>query len=184
MRLYHTGYSEIKYPDIHYGRKNADFGQGFYLSDDDEFSKRWAKERNGEKTYLNCYELSAEDLKIKRLKKDTEWFDYILQNRAGKLDILAEYDIIIGPIANDTIYNTMGILTSGLLDRKTILEILMVGSTYEQIVIKTEKAVSNLRFISSSVLAHEEIESYKDIVKQEETAFQKAFAEIVENSFN
>jgi len=60
----------------------------------------------------------------------------------------------------------------------------MVGSTYEQIVIKTGKAVSNLRFISSSVLAHEEIESYKDIVKQEETAFQKAFAEIVENSFN
>lgn len=60
----------------------------------------------------------------------------------------------------------------------------MVGSTYEQFVIKTEKAVSNLRFISSNVLAHEEIESYKDIVKQEKTAFQKAFAEIVENSFN
>ena len=60
----------------------------------------------------------------------------------------------------------------------------MVGSTYEQIVIKTEKAVSNLHFISSSVLTHEEIETYRDVVKQEEAAFQKAFAEIVENSFN
>jgi hypothetical protein len=32
MLLYHTGFDEIKHPDIHIGRKNADFGQGFYLS--------------------------------------------------------------------------------------------------------------------------------------------------------
>ena len=30
--LYHTGFSAIPSPDIRYGRKNADFGQGFYLS--------------------------------------------------------------------------------------------------------------------------------------------------------
>lgn len=32
MLLYHTGYQEIREPDIHHGRKNADFGQGFYLT--------------------------------------------------------------------------------------------------------------------------------------------------------
>ena len=26
MLLYHTGFDEIKHPDIHIGRKNADFG--------------------------------------------------------------------------------------------------------------------------------------------------------------
>jgi len=30
MILYHTSDREIVYPDIHHGRKNADFGWGFY----------------------------------------------------------------------------------------------------------------------------------------------------------
>ncbi|MBQ9562757.1 MAG: DUF3990 domain-containing protein [Lachnospiraceae bacterium] len=45
LELFHTGYQIIERPDIHAGRTNADFGQGFYLSDDEEFSKRWARER-------------------------------------------------------------------------------------------------------------------------------------------
>ena len=32
MTLYHTSYQIIREPDVRYGRKNADFGQGFYLS--------------------------------------------------------------------------------------------------------------------------------------------------------
>ena len=32
MTLYHTSDREIRNPDIHYGRKNADFGWAFYLS--------------------------------------------------------------------------------------------------------------------------------------------------------
>ena len=51
MRLYHVGFDSIPYPDIHYGRKNADFGQGFYLTDDKEFSNRWAKEKSGSDTF-------------------------------------------------------------------------------------------------------------------------------------
>ena len=31
-------------PDITIGRKNADFGQGFYLTDDLDFTRRWARE--------------------------------------------------------------------------------------------------------------------------------------------
>ena len=29
MKLYHTSKTEIRNPDIHHGRKNADFGWGF-----------------------------------------------------------------------------------------------------------------------------------------------------------
>ena len=61
MRLYHACNEVIKNPDVHYGRKNADFGQGFYLSDDLEFSKRWAKERRGMDTVINVYELDTTD---------------------------------------------------------------------------------------------------------------------------
>ena len=51
--LYHTGFQSIPEPDIRYGRKNADFGQGFYLSADLAFSKRWAREQKGLSTWLN-----------------------------------------------------------------------------------------------------------------------------------
>ena len=37
-------FEEIRSPDVHHGRKNADFGQGFYMSPDRSFSERWAKE--------------------------------------------------------------------------------------------------------------------------------------------
>lgn len=39
MVLYHTGYQEIRVPDIRHGRINADFGQGFYLTANEEFSE-------------------------------------------------------------------------------------------------------------------------------------------------
>lgn len=179
MLLYHTGFSEIRSPDIHFGRSNADFGQGFYLSGDEAFARRWAGERRGEKTYLNCYELSVEDLKTKRLSKDAGWFDYIVGNRSGRKDIFSEYDVIIGPIANDTIYDTWGILTSGLIDQETALRVFMLGPAYEQTVIKTEKAAAALHFISSQVLSHAEMEAYRDIVKREEERFQEAFGKII-----
>ena len=41
MKLYHTGREEIREPDIRRGRRNADFGQGFYLTPDREFARRW-----------------------------------------------------------------------------------------------------------------------------------------------
>ena len=182
MIVYHTGFSEIREPDIHVGRSNADFGQGFYLSGDETFSKRWAGERKDQKTYLNRYELADEGLKIKRFSKDIAWYDYILDNRNGRKDRLSEYDVIIGPIANDTIYDTWGMLTGGLIDRETALSVLMIGPVYEQIVIKSDKAASALRFISSSVLSHEEIEGYRRIVKKEEEVFQEAFGKIIEEA--
>ena len=101
--LYHVSGDEIRVPDIRRGRKNADFAQGFYLSRDKEFVLRWAA---GD-AVLNTYELSTGDLKICRLERSREWFDYIFSNRRAQKDTFEEFDVIVGPIANDTIYNTM-----------------------------------------------------------------------------
>lgn len=40
MILYHTSNQEIRNPDIRHGRKNADFGWGFYLIPDRDFTYR------------------------------------------------------------------------------------------------------------------------------------------------
>ena len=177
LRLYHTGFLTIEHPDIHYGRSNADFGQGFYLSDSEAFSKRWAKQRKGCDTVLNTYDLITEGLNIKRFTRDKEWFGYIFRNRSIQPDTFAEYDVIIGPIANDTLYDTFGIITSGLLSEKLALELLQIGAAYTQIVLKTEKAASQLHFLSSEVLNPETLIPYQKAVKDEEKAFQQTFAE-------
>ncbi|MCR5100191.1 MAG: DUF3990 domain-containing protein [Butyrivibrio sp.] len=179
MKLFHTGYMEIRNPDVHHGRKNADFGQGFYMSDDGEFAGRWAREQKGHDIIVNSYELITEGLKVKEFERDSEWSDYIFNNRAAKEDYLGEYDIIIGPIANDTLYNIFGIITSGFLSRDMALKLLQVGPCYKQIVLKTQKAVDNLKWISGDVLDHEAALNFAAQVKAEEEQYQEAISRIL-----
>ena len=48
-------------------------------------------------------------VRVKTFERGTEWFDYIYRNRLGMSDALSEYDVITGPIANDTLFETFGI---------------------------------------------------------------------------
>ncbi len=179
MTLYHTGFQEIRQPDIRAGRANADFGQGFYLSPDEAFSRRWARFRKGRETWLNVYCLQTDGLAVKTLNRDEAWFDYIFHNRSGHKDSLAAYDAIIGPIANDTIYDTWGITTSGLLRTAEALQILSVGPAYTQTVLKTEKAAARLRFVSAQIILENEIIGYRETVRQEEEAYQNSISEYI-----
>lgn len=180
IQLFHTGFFEIKEPDIYYGRRNADFGQGFYLTDDYEFSRRWAKERADFDTIVNSYELDTTGLKIKRLERNVDWFTFIYNNRKGHSEILEDIDVIIGPIANDTIYDVFGIPTSGMLSNADSLELLLIGPAYNQIVLKSQKAIDNLKWLSSNIIQPDEIKEYRNMVRLEEESFQQLFAKKLE----
>ena len=177
--LYHAGFKIIKEPDIHYGRKNADFGQGFYATEEEEFAYRWARERKGEQTIVNTYELDTTGLAVHRFNRDSEWFGYIYGNRNRKEDGLAA-DVIIGPIANDTIYNTFGVITSGFLKPEDAMKLLLIGPEYYQVAIKTEKAAAQLRWLSSKELSRNEIAKYRETVNAEEKEYQELFARELE----
>ena len=180
MTLFHTGFQIIKSPDIHYGRKNADFGQGFYMTSDYEFSCRWAKERKGETPVVNIYELDTADLQVNRFSRDPDWFSYIFRNRRGQPDSISA-DVIIGPIANDTIYDTMGIITSGLLKDEDALQLLLLGPEYHQIVLKTEKAAAQLVWSEARTITQKEIHRYKETVATEQDAYLEAIGKVIES---
>ena len=180
MILYHTGFQIIKNPDIYHGRKNADFGQGFYMTSDYEFSCRWAKERQGEAPVVNTYELDTSDLQLHRFSRDPDWFTYIFRNRRNQPDSL-DTDVIIGPIANDTIYDTMGIITSGYLKDEEALQLLLLGPEYHQIVLKSEKAASHLVWKSSRTITPEEIAGYRATVAAEQDAYLEAIGAAMES---
>ena len=172
MKLYHTSALELKKPDVHFGRKNADFGGGFYLSDNLEFAKKWANDR---KNCINFYTLDLSDLNVKRFERDEEWFDYIANNRAGNKDKYAAYDVVIGPIANDTLFDTYGIIFSGLISSNDALKLLKVGNQFTQINIKSEKAASQLTWEHAELLQSDEIAKSKVLLRSEEAEFRTAF---------
>jgi len=174
--LFHSGYSIIDVPDVRHGRKNADLGQGFYTAAEREFALRWEGVRRGETTYINHYELDLWGLNVLRFERDPSWFDYIYSNRNNLPDLYPDADVIIGPIANDTIYDTFGIITSGLLEREEAMNLLMIGPVYTQIVIRSEKAVRQLKFLRAEILEKEQIEQYREAAAQEEKEYQKLFA--------
>ena len=133
MKLYHAGKEEIREPDIYRGRKNADFGQGFYLTPDREFAYRWAYEDY----VVNEYELDLTGLDVIGFSREADWFDYIFRNRRTE-DTLAA-DVVTGPVANDTLYNTFGIISSGLLKPADALALLRIGPEFTQTAVKSRR---------------------------------------------
>ena len=170
MKLFHTGETEIREPDIYRGRKNADFGQGFYLTPDMDFAYRWA----GRDAVVNEYELDEDGLQIHRFVRGRDWFDYIYNNRRAEDSLQA--DVVIGPIANDTIFDTFGIISSGLLKPEDAVKLLMIGPEYTQAVIKTEKALRKLRWIRSERITRLD----EGLRKAEQEAYAAAFAEAMD----
>lgn len=181
VTLFHASYSVIESPDIHYGRKNADFGQGFYTSDKYEFAGRWVTPRPDADIIINKYELDEKNLKIKRFDRDKEWFEYIFNNRRSMPDYLNEYDLIIGPIANDTIHDTLGVITSGFLSDEEAMKLLMVGNCYEQIVLKSENAAKVLKFISYEILTDEKIAGFRKLADDDNEKYISEFAKTMES---
>ncbi len=170
MILYHTGSVEIRVPDLYRGRKNADFGQGFYLTPDREFTYRWAVRD----AVVNEYEWDLTGLTVHTFRRDEDWFRYIFHNRRSKDSLWA--DAVIGPIANDTIYNTLGVISSGFLKPEEAMKLLMVGPEYTQVAIKSEKALSQLRWLRSEKIG--KLDS--DTRKAEENEYQAAFAAVMQ----
>ncbi|MBQ6399882.1 MAG: DUF3990 domain-containing protein [Clostridia bacterium] len=171
MILYHTGPVAIPKPDIRIGRKNADFGQGFYLTPDRDFALRWA----GPEAVLNEYELDESGLVIHRFVRDEDWFDCLFRNRRGR-DGVTGADVVIGPIANDTLFDTLGIISSGFLEPAQAMRLLMIGPEYTQVAVKTDRAAARLRYLRSERIERQDEKSR--LLEQE--AYQTAFAAAME----
>ncbi len=165
--LYHTSQIEILAPDVHYGRKNADFGQGFYLTPDYDFSYRWA----WQDAIVNRYELDLEGLQVHSFSRTTEWFEYIFHNRRAE-DTL-DVDVVIGPIANDTIFDTLGIISSGYLRPEEALRLLLIGPEYTQVAVKTVIAAKQLKWVGSDKVTV--VKEYKELLKKEQDEYQEQF---------
>ena len=63
-------------------------------------------------------------ISIIHLSRNEEWYENILKNRRLEDSLLS--DVVIGPIANDTLYDTFGIIGSGFLAPNEMLSLYLL----------------------------------------------------------
>lgn len=153
MILYHGSYVEIKIPDLKHSRLNVDFGCGFYTTPIKEQAEKWCTKfkRRGRNGIVSRYSFNPELIgNLKVLKFDAyseDWLDFILSCRSGK--DCTDYDIVIGGVANDKVFNTVELFFDGLIDKKEAIQRLRYEKPNLQICFRTEKALQQLHFEGS-----------------------------------
>lgn len=121
MILYHGSYIAVTKPDLLHSRPNVDFGKGFYTTPIYEQAVKWCFKfkRRGKNGIVSRYEFDESAYNtLKILKFDSyseEWIDFILNCRSGNDD--TDYDLVVGGVANDKVFNTIELFFDGLIDK-------------------------------------------------------------------
>ena len=144
MILYHGSREVVKTPEIRILRYSKDFYFGFYCTLMREQAKRWAVRFSG-KGIVNEYEyVQGISLKMSNFPEMTEeWLDFIIDCRRGKSHA---YDIVEGPMANDTIFNYIQDFTDGKISRVAFWELAKFKRPTHQISFHTARALETLIF--------------------------------------
>lgn len=156
MILFHGSNQVITSIDLNKSRPNKDFGKGFYLSADKQQALEMAAYKTfiaGGEPVLNTYELdeiqlNSPSLKVKRFDGySKEWAEFVFNNRnSANGESVHDYDIVIGPIANDRV----GLQIRRYIEKEISFEVFlerlkyMKGITF-QYFFGTEKAIKLLK---------------------------------------
>lgn len=156
MILYHGSNMVVEQPKLIEQNRFLDFGYGFYTTTNKAQAKNFAQKvvvRRGGKPIVNVYEFDenayTDIIKIKRFSApDEEWLDFVTAHRSGTYDG-EEYDLIIGAVANDDVYRTLQVYSTGLLTKEQALEALKIKKLFNQYVFATYKAIRLLKFVKA-----------------------------------
>ena len=145
MTVYHGGYTSVVHPKIMKGRNTKDFGPGFYCTVIREQAERWAKRYDTPIVSTFTVRMDTR-LKILEFKEMTEdWLDFIIDCRHG---IPHDYDIVIGAMANDQIYNFIADYIDGIMTRDQFWSMAKFKYPTHQINFCTSAAIQCLQFVS------------------------------------
>ena len=115
MTVYHGGYQPVKKAGNSERSQHQRFRYGFYCTIIKEQAQRWAKRY--ETKAISIYDVRMNtNLNIKEFTEmSEEWLDFIVDCRSGKDH---NYDIVIGAMADDQIYNFVSDYIDGTITRE------------------------------------------------------------------
>ena len=153
MTVYHGSVAPIEKPDLACSKSRVDFGPGFYVTTFRDQAERWALRRAMRMRTMAVvsayvFNESATGLVVRKFADaDLEWLDAVASCRRG-VDSLAGCDVVIGPAADDAVFEAVSMYLSGIWDAARTLSEIRYYKRNDQIVFKTERALSTLVFQS------------------------------------
>ena len=150
MWLYHGSNTVVEQPKILTNGFYKDFGYGFYCTILERQARRWALTKKKHHV-VNLYQFQpAKGLKVKKFDKMTEeWLSFVVDCRSG---VRHEYDIVEGPMADDTIWDYIEDYTAGRISKAAFWELVKFKYPTHQIVFCTDTALKTIRFERSYLL--------------------------------
>ena len=153
MIIYHGSNVTVEEPKILTPNRYLDFGAGFYTTTNFDQALNFAgkvtmRKKCGRST-VNIYDLDEsifENVNVLNFESaDEAWLDFVSDNRSG-IDRTAGYDLICGPVADDDVYQTFILYSTGVYTKEQTIEALKIKKLYNQYVFTTDRALSYLTF--------------------------------------
>lgn len=154
MKLYHGTNAEILQINLKESRVGKDFGLGFYLTPDKQVAQRQA-ERKFEQYGVGearVYEYTIDDNALQALKVlqfgsyTMGWARFVLMNRKNRTRTqVHNYDIVIGPIADDVIGYQIRRVEEGIITEEQFLDEIKYHTVTIQYMFATDMAIQLLQ---------------------------------------
>lgn len=150
MILYHGSFVEVSVPDVEHSRSNVDFGKGFYVTPIYDQAKKWAEKfaRRGKPAVISRYAFDDNALTdCKTCVFDAyseDWLSFILACRSGQDN--SDYEIVVGGVANDKVFNTVELYFDGLIDQAEAIKRLKYEKPNLQIAFRSQSVID--RYLS------------------------------------
>lgn len=167
LKIYHGSTVIVKNPSLEILNYRTDFGKGFYTTTDIEQAKRWTKIKKGRmqeenkdekiKRYINIYEYTEnENLNILNFEEATEqWLKFVFKNRQSD-ELVHQYDIVIGPVADDNLYQVLVSYENGIYDIEETIKRLKTYLLTNQISFHTLKSLECIKYIETIEVGEED----------------------------
>lgn len=157
MILYHGSNTAIASVDLSKCRPYKDFGRGFYLTDIREQARRMAARTVrmfGGSPVVTEFEFDRQyalesGLSVRRFETpDEEWARFVMANRdIDRSQPVHSYDIVIGPVADDTIARLLRLFTENFISEEQLVRELTFSRVTSQYFFHTEAALAALKKI-------------------------------------
>ena len=157
MLLYHGSNITVTEPRLISQTRGLDFGMGFYLTSNEEQARAFSgivinRRKEGVPTVsiFEYDEIDAEktlDIKV-FTKPDANWLEFVGENRL-KMYTGKQYDVIIGPVANDNVFFVIQAFIIKQLSMEAALVQIKPYEAYDQYCFATERALSKLKFVQA-----------------------------------
>lgn len=159
MKIYHGSNVVVDKPKIIKSNRALDFGIAFYMTSDYEQADKWARlttnRRKSGVATISEFELNEDNisnLSVLRFENaGKEWLKFVSGCRTENIDD-NEYDLIVGPVANDRTFNVIQLYLAGYYNEDEAIARLLPYKLKDQYAFKSSAALQLLVFKRSYIL--------------------------------